>query len=153
MFLKFNEDKNDKYDYIKGPGFRLNFLKIESNFPFLMCVLSRKQNSDLSENEVQEIFAIVESFLARRIICNTTNNGLNRLFIALDRDVESYLIREENTSYVEVLKYLMLEKSYSQRFPSNKEVASMVPSNQFYSQRNYYKNFILSSIDDQNQKK
>lgn len=149
LFLKFNKKNNDSYKIVEDNGFRLNFLKIESPYPFLMSALDKYSQSKLEGKELQKVFQIVEGYLARRIVCNIPTTGSNSLFSSLHKDIEGFLTEYPEQSYSSVLGYIMKNKSGGLRLPKQSEIESAVKNNPIYSQRNYYINFILSSIDDQ----
>lgn len=148
IFLKFNRDDNGHYKVVKDAAFRLNFLKIETIYPFLIKVLDQYRKEVLSETETQHVFSIIETFLARRIICNFTTTGLNNLFSILHKEIESFLVKNPDESYTSILSYILLERKGATHIPSNSEIELAVRTSSFYSQRNWYKNFILSSVDD-----
>lgn len=149
LFLKFNTDINDEYKIIVDKGFRLNFLKIETPYPFLMSVLDEYTHKVLDENELFKIFQSIESYIARRIICNIPTTGLNKLFSNLNKDIKNYLDEYPQESYSNILDYILINKSGGLRLPKQTEVESAIKTNPMYSQRNYYIHFILSSVDDQ----
>ena len=153
LFLKFNLDENGRYSVVKNTAFRLNFLKIEIIYPFLIKVLDQYLKGTLSAAETQQVFAIIESFLARRIICNFATTGLNNLFSILHKEIESYLANNPGESYSNILSFILLERSGATHIPSNAEIELAVRTSPFYTQRNYYNNFILSSVDDFSQSK
>ena len=153
LFLKFNLDEGSRYLTVKNTAFRLNFLKIEIIYPFLIKVLDQYSKDLLSAAETQRVFSIVESFLARRIICNFATTGLNNLFSILHKEIENYLANNPEESYSNILSSILLERSGATHIPSNAEVELAVRTSPFYTQRNYYNNFILSSIDDFSQSK
>lgn len=148
-FLKFNRDENDLYRAITDKGFRLSFLKIETPFPFLMRILNKYKESSINEKEVSEIFSIMENYLARRIICNMPTTGLNKFFSTLNKDIENYISKNPSENYVEIFKYILNSRSGDLRVPKDAEIESAVQNNPFYTQKNIYINFVLSSIDDQ----
>lgn len=153
LFLKFNKDDTGKYAYIKDNAFRLNFLRIEVTYPFLMRILEHQNKGSLTEDEVRLVFEIIESFLARRIICNFATTGLNNLFSILDKEVSSYQDEASELSYSNVLAYVLLDRTGATHIPTDNEVSMAISNNPFYTQRNWYNNFILSSIDDKLQTK
>lgn len=153
LFLKFNKDLKDKYSALKDLGFRLNYLKIEIAHPFLMRVLDRYFTNEISEAETIDIFEIIESFLARRIICNFSTTGLNKFFSILDKEILSYVSESSNAKYIDVFIYVLTERTGSTRFPTDAEVKTAISTNPFYNQRSWYNIFILSSIDDKMQTK
>lgn len=148
-FLKFNRDDSGAYKIIADKGFRLNFLKIETTYPFLMRVLDEYAKDNLKDKELIKIFEYVESYLTRRIICNIFTTGLNNLFSSLHKDIMNYLSEYPDAGYSNVLGYILANKSGGVRLPKQSEIESAIKNNPMYSQRNYYINFILSSVDDQ----
>ncbi|MDB5185215.1 MAG: hypothetical protein JWN38_1023 [Candidatus Saccharibacteria bacterium] len=153
LFLKFNRDDNGLYTDFKDKAFRLNFLKIEIVNPFLMKLLDRYRAGELDSAAVQRVFEIVETFLVRRIICNMATTGLNNLFSILDKEVSAQLQATPGASYGDVLTFVLNERTGATHLPTNAEVELAVSSNPFYKQRNWYNNFILSSVDDKAQSK
>ncbi len=149
LFLKFNINGEDAYKPIVDRGFRLNFLKIETPYPFLMSVLDEYARNIIEEKELLKIFQIIESYLARRIICNIPTTGLNNLFSTLNKDIKSILSEYKGETYSNILGYIIRNKSGGLRIPKQSEIESAIKNNPMYSQRNYYINFVLSSIDDQ----
>jgi len=148
LFLKFNKDSSGVYKSIADKGFRLNFLKIETPYPFFMRVLNEHAQDKLEDKELIKIFGVVESYLARRIICNIPTTGSNNLFATLHKDIKNYLSEYPEEKYINILGYIFNNKSGGLRFPKQYEIESAIKNNPMYSQRNYYINFILSSIDD-----
>lgn len=148
-FLKFNRRANDEYQIIIDKGFRLNFLKIETPYPFLMRVMDEYVQGKIEDKGLIKIFEIVESYLTRRIVCNIATTGLNNLFSTLHKDVDSYLSEYPEEEYPSVLSYILINKSGGLRFPKQSEVENAIKNNPIYSQRDNYINFVLSSIDDQ----
>lgn len=149
-FLKFNDvGIGNVYKPVIDRGFRLNFLKIETPYPFLMRVLGEYANGKIEDKELIKIFEVVESYLTRRIICNIPTTGLNNLFSTLHKDINSYLSEYPKEKYSDILGYILTNRSGGLRFPKLSEIQSEIKNNPIYSQRNYYINFVLSSIDDQ----
>ena len=153
LFLKFNRDEHGIYSAFKDEAFRLNYLKIEIVNPFLMKILDRYRSGDLDEKEVKRVFKIVEAFLVRRIICNVATTGLNNLFSLLDKEIQSQLQITPSASYGDVLTFVLNERTGATRMPSNADVDLAISNNSFYKQRNWYNNFVLSSVDDTRQSK
>jgi len=148
IFLKFNEDDNELYVFFKDKAFRLNYLKIETPYPFLMQVLESYKQEKLGKIEVLDVFSIIEGYLARRILCNIPTTGLNKFFAGLHKEIEYYLDSSQGYSYSEILSYILQNRSGGVRIPRNTEIKSAIDNNPIYTQRNNYINFILSSVDD-----
>lgn len=153
LFLKFNRDEKRQYDSFKDLGFRLNFLKIEIVYPFLMKVLDRHSSGELSQEDTVKIFEIIESFLTRRIICNFATTGLNKFFSILDKEIKSNISETPTAKYVDVFVYVLVERTGMTHMPTDAELATAISTNPFYTQRSWYNNFVLSSVDDKLQSK
>lgn len=150
LLLKFNDNADGDYSRsIVWRAYRLNFLKIETPYPFLMRLLEDYEHKELDEKSVTTVFDILESYLARRIICNIPTTGLNGLFAILHKEIMGYLKEYPDSNYVDVFKYSLLSRSGSVRYPADAEVNAAIVRNPFYSQRNSYIMFVLSSFDDQ----
>ncbi|HAU2155144.1 TPA: HNH endonuclease, partial [Legionella pneumophila] len=148
IFLKFNKDVDNYSNTIKECGFRLNYLTIETPFPYLMQVLEQYKQSAIDENEIIKIFRIIESYLARRIICNIPTTGLNKLFSGLHKEIKNLLQQYPDQKYYDILAYVITNKWGGLRMPKTAEIKYAVENNPIYTQRNNYIYFILSSIDD-----
>lgn len=149
VFLKFNRDDEGSYRSLTDKAFRLNFLKIETPFPFLMRVLDSFKKVLIEEKDLLLVFGTIENYLARRIICNLSTTGLNKFFSTLHKDIENYLKKYPSESYSNIFNYILTNRSGDLRIPKDTEIQSAVQNNPFYTQKNIYINFILSSIDDQ----
>lgn len=149
-FLKFNKDEDGDYTVVKNNGFRLNYLKVETHFPFLMRVLDEYKEGNIDEKNLVTIFEMLESYLARRIICNIYSTGLNKFFATLHREIENYRKEYPGTSYSDIFSYILLNRTGDLRYPQDGEIEGLIDTNPFYTQRKNYVKFILSSIDDRN---
>lgn len=149
IFLKFNRDETGFYKIIADRGFRLNYLKIETPYPFLMRVLEEFKQRKIDDKELIRVFEIIETYLTRRIICNITTTGLNKLFAILHKDIMNYKLEYPTASYSDILGYILTSKSGDLRIPDETEIKNAIKNNPIYTQRNYYIYFVLSSVDDQ----
>ena len=149
IFLKFNLDDDGVYKFVSDKGFRLNYLKLETPFPFLMRVLDEYTHGKFDNTELYKVFECVETYLTRRIICNIPTTGVNNLFSSIHKDIEKYLSEYPDQKYAEILGYILTDKSGGLRIPKEAEIRSAIKNNPMYSQRNYYIYFVLSSVDDQ----
>jgi len=149
MFLKFKSDDSNKYNIVSDKNFRLNYLKIETPFPFMVRVLDSYKEEKIDGKELVKIYEIVETYLTRRIICNIPTTGMNQLFATLHKDIINYLSEYPKEKYSDVLGYILVKKAGGLRMPKESEIKNAIKNNPIYQQRNHYINFILSSIDDQ----
>ncbi|MDO8508010.1 MAG: DUF262 domain-containing protein [bacterium] len=147
-FLKFNKDEDNDYKLVSDKGFRLNYLKVETHFPFLMSVLAEYKSKKIDDETLVRIFDILESFLARRIICNIYSTGLNKFFAVLHREIATYQSEYPGSNYADVFAYILANKTGDLRFPKHLEIEDNLENNEFYTQKGIYVRYILSSVDD-----
>lgn len=147
-FIKFNQDEDNDYKVVANKSFRLNYLKIETPFPFLMRVLDEYKHHKIDDQTLLKIFTILENYLARRIVCNMTTTGLNKFFATLHREIMNYMSDYPKVNYADIFSYILVNRSGDFRIPKDTEIKSAVENNPFYTQKNIYVKYILSSVDD-----
>ena len=90
-------------------------------YPFFMAFFGLCfKKSDLPESEICRVIDVIESYWARRIICNLPSNALNKVFATLHRDVLNYIgkgLSDNKPTYIDVLTYILLKKGRSSIFP------------------------------------
>ena len=147
LFLRYKKDENQLYVSFHNENFRINHLRIWTNTPFLMSVLEAFVFEKIGKNDVKEVFKITESYLVRRMI-NGGTGGANKFFPGIFNAVESIKQKHPGSSYSNAYAYLLLSRKGVQRLLDDEEIFNKLPSMDFYSLRSYYKQFILTSIDD-----
>lgn len=147
-FLKFNIDEDGDYKIIAEKGFRLNYLKIEAHFPFLMRVMDEYKHNKINGEALQRVFAILESYLARRIICNMPTTSMNKFFSTLHREIAGYMSDYPETNYADIFSFILLNRTGDLRVPKETEIQNAVENNPFYAQKKNYVRYVLSLIDD-----
>jgi len=116
--------------------------------PYVMEILDGYQSGMIISNEIISILRILETYLVRRIICGVPAQGLNKVFMTLHKDV----LRQEGneTGYVEKLKYILLSKQGSGRFPTDTEVRdNLLNRNLYQDMKLTYLLYLLESLENQ----
>lgn len=147
-FLKFNIDEDGDYKVVAENGFRLNYLKIEAHFPFLMRVLDEYKHQKIDDETLRKVFSTLESYLARRIICNMPTTSMNKFFSTLHREIVGYMSDYQGSNYADIFSYILLNRSGDLRVPKETEIQSAIENNPFYVQKKNYVRYILSLVDD-----
>lgn len=126
--------------------YRMMRLEIVVTRPFLLEVLRLNQDGKLSVDDVLQIFIITENYLFRRNICDVPTNGLNKVFLNLNREV----LRYDNTAdnYVEKFIYALLSKKESGRFPDDEEFTAALSNKQVYKMRGKYKAYLFERFEN-----
>jgi uncharacterized protein with ParB-like and HNH nuclease domain len=123
----------------------LNKLNMTVAYPFLLEVFSDYDKEKIiSDDNLCELLMTIESFLVRRLVCDVPTNGLNKLFMMLCRDIKCF--NDYKEKYVEILKYIFLQKRGVQRFPGDEEVREKMVSKDFYNIKNNL--YIFESLEN-----
>ena len=124
-------------------------------YPFYMSFFDYAEKNGLSDEEKYRVLDIVESYWARRIICNLPSNALNKVFATLHRDVINNLnkaVEGTNPTYTDVLIYLLLKKGRSSVFPKDDEVKEDFATRQVYKMPANLRMFILERMENRDSK-
>lgn len=128
--------------------FNLKKMEISVTEPFFMEVFSLNDESMLSLDDLIGIFNTIEIYLFRRNICGVASNALNKIFLNLNKDIVRYDGTTEN--YVEKLKYNLINKRDSGRFPKDEEFYENLNNKEIYLMRGRFKNYLFNKIENYN---
>lgn len=128
--------------------FNLKKMEISVTEPFFMEVFSLNNESMLSLDDLIGIFNTIEIYLFRRNICGVASNALNKIFLNLNKDIVRYDGTTEN--YVEKLKYNLINKKDSGRFPKDEEFYENLNNKEIYLMRGRFKNYLFNKIENYN---
>jgi uncharacterized protein with ParB-like and HNH nuclease domain len=137
--------------YINEILIYLNKLDITVAYPFLLEVFNDYYSEKIiSDEELLDILLIIESFIVRRLICEVPTNALNKIFMTLGRDIKYFKDYKEN--YVEILKYVLLQKRSGQRFPADAEIKEKMVLRDIYNMNRKNSMHILERLENYNNK-
>ncbi len=125
---------------------RLNKLEFTVSHPYLLDVFNDLKNNAISEEIVKEILTLIESYAFRKILVDNSTQGLNKLFITLSKEIKKEETWKED--YVNILSYIILEKTVSQRFPNNEEFENSLLTKEVYRLQAKNRNFLLESLEN-----
>ena len=120
-------------------------------YPFFMAFFDYASKNDLPENEICKVIDVIESYWARRIICNLPSNALNKVFATLHRDVLNHIdkvVSGNKPAYIDVLIYILLKKGRSSIFPSDEDVKTDFATRQVYKIPVNARMFILERLEN-----
>ncbi|MFR7873446.1 DUF4268 domain-containing protein [Peptoniphilus sp. HMSC062D09] len=125
-----------------------NFMKMEITVtePFFMEVLSLNDEGKLSLNDLIGVYETIENYLFRRNICGVATNALNKIFLNLNKDIIRYDGSTDN--YVDKLKYNLINKKDSARFPKDEEFYENFYNKEVYLMRGRFKNYLFNKIEN-----
>ncbi len=120
-------------------------------YPFFMAFFDYASKNDLPENEICKVIDVIESYWARRIICNLPSNALNKVFATLHRDVLNHIdkvVSGNKPAYIDVLIYILLKKGRSSIFPSDEDAKTDFATRQVYKIPVNARMFILERLEN-----
>lgn len=125
-----------------------NFMKMDRTVtePFFMEIFSLQDEGKLNLDYLIGIYEIIESYLFRRNICGVGTNALNKIFLNLNKDIIRY--DGSTDKYVEKLKYNLLNKRDSGRFPKDEEFYENLNNKEIYLMRGGFKNYLFNKIEN-----
>ena len=126
--------------------YRLNRIKTTVTRPFLMEVLRMAELDKLSEQELNQIFLIVENYIFRRAICDIPTNALNKIFLLLHKEI--IRLADKEATYLEKLKYVLLNKNESGRFPDDSEFSKALSEKNIYGMRGETKHYLFERLEN-----
>ena len=98
--------------------------------PFSLNLLAALDNGTVSEIQAVECMEAVESYLFRRWSCGIPTNSLNKVFETLHGDAMRGVA--EGATYPDAMKYSLLHKTGTGRFPSDAEFRSSLATRDYY---------------------
>lgn len=124
---RLNEKLNGKLN-------QLRTLDSSIAYPFFMAFFDYAYAAGLEETEIYRVLDIIETYWARRIICNSPSNAHSKLFATLHREVKNLIDKASDgskPSYIDVLIYVLLKKRHSYAFPPDEEVKGTLKLDKF----------------------
>jgi len=123
-------------------------LEIVVSYPFLLEVFDTREKNVISDNELLEILQTIESFVFRRLICGVPTNALNKIFMILGREITNHPNYEKN--YVAIFKYILWNKKWTQRFPTDEEFIQQLEFRDIYNFQSKNKLYLLENLENYN---
>lgn len=131
---------------IRDSIWRLNWLETTVTRPFFLEALRIFYENIIGLKEMHEIFRTVENYLFRRNICDVATNALNKIFLNLNKEILRY--DGSYKDYVEKMKYTLISKKESGRFPDDAEFEAALSGKNIYNMRGKYRAYILERFEN-----
>ena len=117
-------------------------------YPYLLDLLDKFEKKILPEEEIVLVLKLIESYAFRRIIVEGTNQGLNKFFIILAKEINNKL--DTQIKYSDTLSSILLSKSANLKFPDNESLISALEIKEVYKFNRKNKNFLFHSLENHN---
>lgn len=131
----------------KGSLTRIKLLDFSIVYPFAMELFEAFSANLVSNQDLDEIFQIIESYIARRIICGIDSSSLNKMFAFMGNSIKE-LIAKEKISYLVAFKYTILNKIGHYRFPRDNEFEEKFLTKDIYNIKSNYKKYFLAELEN-----
>ena len=147
--LKLNETDKlaEEHSAIGETVFKMRYLQIDLYIPFAMNVLRHHANGELTNIQLGEVFKLLETYFSRRIVSGIATTSVDRFLVSLHKDILSYQKENGEASYVDVLKYVLLNRIGQTRLPDQAEFVNSVRTREAYYQRNSFLIYVLTAAE------
>lgn len=126
---------------------RISLLEMSVINPFLFALLGLFKQRKIDEDGMCSVLLALESYLFRRLVCEVSTNSLNKIFATLNNDALK-LNDDNESSYPEIVIYLLLQKKASGRFPTDAEFENSVRTRDFYNMRTKNKIYYFNRLEN-----
>lgn len=148
----YNQIKNakisDKLKYLNSIA-RINKLEVNTVTPLLFDLFYAKQHSLITEEEMTECVSVIESYIARRIVCGLPTSALNKIFVGMGAEIQRY-IDNYGANFVDALKYSILSKTGKSRFPTDHDFAEKFVVYELYNAKPNTRKYFFERLENYN---
>lgn len=146
-----NNEEWSRYTGIAETIFKMRYIRVDLYIPFAISVLAYHDDGDLTDEELIDVFKLIESYFSRRIIVNFYTTSVDRLMSSLHKQTLNYIKRDPSADYVDVLKYIILNETGQTRIPNDIEYEKAIRTYPFYEQHGgNIRSYVLSALDSSN---
>lgn len=143
-YLKILNPAKEETLLVRKYLYRIKRLDVTTVYPFILNCYHGWKTNLISENELINIFKVIENYLLRRFVCNVQTRGLNRTFALL----YSQITKESNLSSRSILEQLKLNLQ-NQNYPKDEEFKNRLKEVKLYgSNRSEKAKLILQSLEE-----
>ncbi len=128
---------------------RINKLEVSTVTPLLFDMFYAKKQGLLSEDEMCECVSVIESYIARRIICGFPTSALNKIFVNMGAEIQRY-IDKNNATFTDALKYSVLSKTGKSRFPTDHDFAEKFVVYELYNANPNTRKYFFERLENYN---
>lgn len=147
--LKINDTDHFEPEYkgIAETIFKMRYLQIDLYIPFAMNVLRHHANGELSDNQLVDVFNLIEIYFSRRIVSGIATTSVDRFLASLHKDILNHIKESPDADYVDVLKYILLSRIGQTRMPDDAEYENAIRTRDAYYQRNSFLIYVLTAVE------
>lgn len=122
---------NSEFPQVNRRLRRANLIIGDVVHPFLMSVFRDARTGIISEQDLNDVIKIIESYIFRRTVCQVAANALNKIFSGAYNEIHK--LRTENQSYADLLTWIIRRRDGSSgRFPDDSDFRTSFETRDFY---------------------
>ncbi len=148
----YNQIKNakisDRIPYLNTIA-RINKLEVNTVIPLLFDLFYAKKRGLLSEEDMSNCVSVIESYIARRIICGLPTSALNKIFVGMGAEIKRYMDKNGAT-FIDALKYSILSKTGKSRFPNDHDFAEKFVVYELYNAKPNTRKYFFERLENYN---
>lgn len=137
-----------RYAGIRETIFKMRYLQIDLYIPFAMNVLRHHAAGELTDAQLEEVFSLIETYFSRRIVSGIDTTSVDRFLASLHKDVLSHQKTAPDANYVEILRYILLNRIGQTRLPDDAEYENAIRTREAYYQRNSFLIYVLTAAEE-----
>ncbi len=145
--LKDTDQLEKSFDGIGETIFKMRYLQIDLYIPFAMNVLRYHAAEAITDEQLEDVFKLIETYFSRRIVSGIATTSVDRFLASLHKDILSYLKKSPHADYVEVLRYILLNRIGQTRIPDDAEYEKAISSREAYYQRGSFLIYALTAAE------
>lgn len=146
----YNQIKNakisDRIPYLNTIA-RINKLEVSTVIPLLFDLFYAKKQGLLSEEDMSNCVNVIESYIARRIICGLPTSALNKIFVGMGAEIKRYMDKNSAT-FIDALKYSILSKTGKSRFPNDHDFAEKFVVYELYNAKPNTRKYFFERLEN-----
>ncbi|SCD34863.1 6-O-methylguanine DNA methyltransferase, DNA binding domain [Streptomyces sp. di50b] len=140
-FLRIIDPLQEPSPLLRAALERLSAWGGQTHYPLALHLLDLVDDGTTTPEDAAEALQYVESYLVRRLICQTSTTGLNRIFMEAPKELET-----DRPAAEAVRRFLSGRR---RRWPSNEELREAIRSKPFYwSGRPPQRSYILRRLEE-----
>lgn len=141
-------DFDSKYKGIGETIFKMRYLQIDLYIPFAMNILRHHAAGELTDSQLNDVFRLIEIYFSRRIVSGVDTTSVDRFLASLHKDVLSYQKASPDADYVEVLRYILLNRIGQTRLPDDAEYENAIRTREAYYMRGSFLTYVLTAAEE-----
>ncbi|MEU9758083.1 DUF1524 domain-containing protein, partial [Streptomyces althioticus] len=140
-FLRIIDPRQEPSPVLRSALERLSAWGGQTHYPLALHLLDLVDGGTTTPEDAAEALQYVESYLVRRLICQTSTTGLNRIFMEAPKELET-----DRPAAEAVRRFLSGRR---RRWPSDEELREAIRSKPFYwSGRPPQRSYILRRLEE-----